>query len=73
MGNGSRESSCPSVEEFKYFDAFETNTAAATIGACNLEFDDYKKKVTNFFPSIDLHQITPTGKLEEGEEEDEED
>lgn len=60
------------VEEYKDSDTFETDTVVAAIEAYNLRFDDCKK-VIDAFPILDLHRITPTGKLEEDEEKDEED
>lgn len=50
--------------EYTNFDAFEIDAIIATARAYNLGFDDCKK-VVNPFPSLDLHQITPTGKPED--------
>lgn len=55
--------------EYKDFDAFETDTIVATIGSYNLEFSNYKKKVADAFPNLNLHRVTPMSKLEEDEEE----
>lgn len=43
------------VEEYKDSDAFKIDTAVAIVGAYNLWFDDWKKKIVNAFPSLDLH------------------
>lgn len=53
------------MEEYKDFNTFEANTTVATTRDYNLRFDDSKKKVADTFPKLDLHQITPIGKLKE--------
>lgn len=57
------------VKEYKDSDAFEIDIAVAAVGDNNLEFSDYKKKITDTYLSLDLCRITSMGKPEyEGEE-----
>lgn len=60
------------MEEYKDFNAFEANAAAIIVEAYNLGFNDCKRKVSEAFLSLDLHQITLMGKLEEEEDKDDE-
>lgn len=58
------------IEEYKDFDTFEIDTTIAAKGAYVIRFDDYKK-VTEVYPTLELHCITSSREEKDTVEEEE--
>lgn len=60
------------VEEYKDSDAFMVDATMIMAGIYVINFDDWKVKVAEVYPDINLHHITPTGRTELTKEEENE-